>query len=72
MTNHSHVNAKIGYFWEKNDFWGRKYPSEVRVEHQTCNTICGTPVPAILNHKNSTGFAGGTSEGQNASVHMAH
>ena len=41
---------------------GLKYPPEVRVEHKTCSTICGSPVPAILNHRNSTGSAGGASE----------
>ena len=27
---------------------GLKYPPEVRVEHKTCSTICGTPVQTIL------------------------
>ena len=30
---------------------GLKYPPEVRVEHKTCSTICGTPVDAILDRK---------------------
>ena len=56
---------------KKKDFWGRKYPSEVQVEHQTCNTICRTPLPAILNHKNSNGLAGGARKGQNM-AHLGH
>ena len=52
----------------KIDFLGLKYPPEVLVELKTCSTICGTPAPVILNHKNSTGSAGGAREGQN----MAH
>ena len=43
---------------------GLKYPSEVRVQHETCSTICGTHVQAILNQKNLTGLAGGVREGQ--------
>ena len=59
MTNRSRVNdppilaqkqQKMAIF-DKTDFWGLKYPLEVRVQHETCSTICGTPVPAILNHK---------------------
>ena len=53
---------KVATF-DKTDFWGLKYPLEVWVEHKTCITICGTPVPAILNHKKSTGSAGGSREG---------
>ena len=37
--------------FEKADYWGLKYPLEVRVQHETCGTICRTPVPAILNPK---------------------
>ena len=33
---------------------GLKYPLEVRVEHKTCSTICGTPVQAIFDQKNLT------------------
>ena len=40
-------------------------PQEVRVQHETCSTICGTPVQAILDQKNLTGLAGGVKEGQN-------
>ena len=39
---------------------GQKYPPEVRVQHETCSTICGTPVQAILDQKNLTGLAGGS------------
>ena len=67
MTNRSRVNdphilaqkhPKMAIF-EKADYWGLKDPLEVRVQHETCSSICGTPVPAILNHKISTGLAGG-------------
>ena len=52
---------------------GLKYPQEVRVQHETCSTICGTPVQAILDQKNLTGLAGGVREGQNnAFVHISH
>ena len=50
--------------FEKADFWGLKNHQEVRVQHETCSTICGTPVPAILNQKNSTEPAAGAREGQ--------
>ena len=62
----------IGVFWPKIPLnltsEGLKYPQEVRVQHETCSTICGTPVQAILDQKNLTGLAGGVKEGQN----MAH
>ena len=52
---------------------GLKYPPEVRVQHETCSTICGTHVQAILDQKNLTGLAGGVREGQNnAFVHISH
>ena len=60
MTNRSRVNdprilspkqPKVANF-DKTDFWGLKYPLEVWVQHKICSTIRGTPVPAILNHKN--------------------
>ena len=54
--------------FEKADYLGLKDPLEVWVHYETCSTICGIAVPAILNHKNSTGSAGGAREGQN----MAH
>ena len=65
MTNRSRVNdphilaqkhPKMAIF-EKADYWGLKDPLEVRVQHETCSTICGTPVPAILNLENLTGLA---------------
>ena len=80
MTNRSRVNdppilaqkqPKVAIF-DKSDFWGLKYPPEVPVEQKTCSTICGTPVPAILNHKKSTTSAGGAREGQNTLHNMAH
>ena len=37
----------------------------MRVQHETCSTICGTPVQAILDQKKLTGLAGGVREGQN-------
>ena len=39
----------------------------VRVRHETCSTICGKHVQAILDQKNLTGLAGGVREGQNRS-----
>ena len=72
LTNRSRVNnppilaqkqQKMAIF-DKTDFWGLKYPPEVRVQHETCGTICGTPAPAILDHKNSTGSAGGAKNSQ--------
>ena len=50
---------------------GLKYPPKVRVRHETCSTICGTPVQAILDQKNLTGSAGGAREGQNM-AHLGH
>ena len=50
---------------------GQKYPPEVRVQHETCSTICGTHVQAILDQKNLTGSAGGAREGQNM-AHLGH
>ena len=46
---------------------GQKYPPEVQVQHETCSSICGTHVQAILNKKNWTGLAWGVREGQNRS-----
>ena len=72
MTNRSRVNnppilaqkqPKMAIF-EKADYWGLKDPLEVRVQHETCSTICRTPVPAILNHKNLTGSPGGAKNSQ--------
>ena len=73
LTNRSPVNdppilaqkqPKMAIF-EKADYWGLKDPLEVLVQHKTCSTICGTPVSAVLNHKNLIGSAGGAREGQN-------
>ena len=59
----------IGVFWPKIPLnltsEGLKYPPEVRLQHETCSTICGTHVQAILDQKNLTGLAGGAREGQN-------
>ena len=79
LTNRSCVNdppistpsqSKVAIF-DKTDFLSLKYPPEVWVEPKTCGAICGTPVPAILNHENSTGSAGGAREGQNM-AHLDH
>ena len=63
-----HYRGK-GVFWPKIPLnltsEGLKYPQEVRVQHETCSTICGTPVQAILDQKNLTGLAGGVKERQN-------
>ena len=62
-------DQKNMYFWPFLAFEGRlgglKDPLEVRVQHETCSTINGTPVQAILDQKNLTGLAGGIKEGQN-------
>ena len=65
MTQFSHnppilaqKQQKMAIF-DKTECWGLEYPLEVRVQHETCSTIGGTPVPAILNHKNLTGSVGG-------------
>ena len=55
----------------KTDFLDLKYPPEVQVEPKTCSTIFRTPVPAILNHTNLTGLAGGAREGQYI-AHLGH
>ena len=60
----------LGVFWpnipQNMTFEGLKYPQEVRVQHETCSTICVTPVQAILDQKKLTGLAGGgVKEGQN-------
>ena len=65
-------NPPIRGFWENAFFVflnltseGLKCPQEVQVRHETCSTICGTPVQAIFDQKNLTGLAGGVKEGQN-------
>ena len=59
----------IGVFWPKTPLnltsEGLEYLQEVRVQHETCSTICETPVQAILDQKKLTGLAGGVKEGQN-------
>ena len=59
----------IGVFWPKIPLnltsEGLKYPQEVRVRHETCSTICGTPAQANLDQKKLTGLAGGVKIGQN-------
>ena len=57
--------------FDKTDFLDLEYPPEVQVEPKTCSTIFRTPVPAILNHTNLTGLAGGAREGQNI-AHLGH
>ena len=57
--------------FDKTDFLDLKYPPEVQVEPKTCIAIFRTPVPAILNHTNLTGLAGGAREGQNI-AHLGH
>ena len=37
----------------------------MRVEHEMCRIMCGTPVQAISTHKILTRVAGGVTEGQN-------
>ena len=58
----------IGVFWPKIPLnltsEGLKYPKEVRVQYETCSTICGTPVQAILDQKKLTGLAGGGGQGR--------
>ena len=41
-------------------------------KHETCSTICGTPVQAILDQKNLTGLAGGVREGPNIAKYGPH
>merc|ERR1712016_222231 len=59
----------IGVFWAKIPLnltsEGLKCPQEVQVQHETCSTIYGTPVQAILDKKKLTGLAGGVKEDQN-------
>ena len=49
---------------------GLKYPPEVR-QAETCSTICGTHVQAILNQKKLTGIGRGVREGQNRSKYCS-
>ena len=63
MFLHYKINGSKGVFWPKIPLnltsEGLKYPPEVRVQHETCSTICGTHVQAILDQKKLTGLAGG-------------
>ena len=43
--------AQKGQNTTKSDFRGPKIPPEMRVQHDTCGTICGTPEQAILDRK---------------------
>ena len=69
MFLHYKINRSKGVFWPKIPLnltsEGLKYPPEVRVQHETCSTICGTHVQAILDQKNLTRLVGGVREGQN-------
>ena len=73
---HYKINRSKGVFWPKIPLnltsEGLKYPPEVRVQHETCSTICGTRVQAILDQKNLTGLAGGVREGQNMAQNGPH
>ena len=40
------------------------------MEHDTCSTLCWTPIPGILNHENLTRWTGGVWEDQN--MEMGH
>ena len=66
---HYKINRSKGVFWPKIPpnltSEGLKYPPEVRDQHETCSTKCGTHVKAILDQKKLTGLAGGVKEGQN-------
>ena len=64
MAGSAQKQPKMAIF-EKADYWGLKDPLEVLVQHKTCITMCGTPFPAILNQKNSTGSAGGAKNSKN-------
>ena len=72
---HYKINRSKGVFWPKIPLnltsEGLKYPQEVRVQHKTCSTICGTPFQVILNQNNLTGLAGGVREGQNMAQNVA-
>ena len=65
------INRSKGVFWAKVPLnlasEGLKYAPEMRIQHETCSTICGTHVQAILNQKKVTGLAGGVREDQNRS-----
>ena len=56
-------NSRKWQFFDKIDFLGLKYPPEVLFELKTYNTICGTHLQTILNHKDLTGSAVWVREG---------
>ena len=79
LTNLSRVTIlaqkqqKMATFEEKNWILGPRIHHRSAVQHETCSTIFGTPVQAILDQKNLTGLAGGGREGQNnAFEHISH
>ena len=48
-------NSQKWLFFLPKSTLGPKIPPEVLIELKTCNTICGTHVHTILNHKDLTG-----------------
>ena len=52
------------YIENPENLWGLKCPPEVQVEHETCSTIFGTHVKAILDDEKLSGLAGGVREGK--------
>ena len=67
MFLHYKINSSKGVFWPKIPLnltsEGLKYPPEVQDQHETCSTICGTLVQAILDQKNLTWLAGWVRDG---------
>ena len=65
------INRSKGVFWAKVLLnlasEGLKYPPEVRVEHKTCSSICGTPVQCTSHYgrKFVDQVGRGVREGQN-------
>ena len=59
--------ARNGQNSTETDFRGPEYPQEMNI----C-TICGTPVQAMLDHKNFTGLEGGVREGRNMAKNAPH
>ena len=59
----SPLKSDLRAFWPF--IYIKEIAQEVRVEHKTCSTICGTPVQAILDEIFLTRLAGGVREGQN-------
>ena len=72
-TDNQNNNQNHNQNFKQGFLFSRLCPPEVRVEHKSCSTICGTHEQAILYQKNLTGLAGGVREGQNnAFVHIFH